>query len=168
MRKATTIKKILGITTDNEIIMVEDLFEYSDDFKGATGYRIGTLTQDQIDSQLEPEAVVDLWEDAVEGGYTTKTLTEWAKEMNEKAQEQGSHFYTDDPSFRQEMDDAYNELPADQKAGIKAVVGEKGKDFVDWDGLGCGRCVPTDPAAYKLILDPDLLQKVQEYEGVKA
>lgn len=166
-RKATTYNEIVGVTVDGEIVVLTDLFKYEggSNLQGATGFTIETLTENQVEEMKDPENLKDLWQEAVKNEETTEGLTEWTERLNETYSDGEQYCFSDDPSFRREMDQAYEKLNNEDRAKIDEMFGKKGEDFLDWNSRSCGRCIPTKETDYKLLFRPDLLKLVQEYEN---
>lgn len=169
MKEQNNHDEVLGITKDGELVVVEYTFKQGG-LQGATGWHMGTLTQDQIDAQSDLDYIKDsyghIWQEAVAAGGTELGLDDYVKELIEAEEYNPDTYYLgDDPSFRYETDEAVAKLSeADQKK-IDEIMGVKGKDFVDWSVGGCGRCIPLDEAEYQVIFNPDLLAECRKYEG---
>lgn len=169
MRRQNNYNEVLGITTDNELVVVEYTFK-DGEMSGAVGWRMETLDQEQINLNNDPEQVEEeysfLWEEAVAQGETELGLTEYIQELIDREEyNPDTYFIGDDPSFRYETDKAVEKLPEADKAKLTELLGEKGKDFVDWTCGGCGRCIPLDESEYKVIFNKDLLAECRRYEG---
>lgn len=164
-RQETTYNEIIGISS-GEIVVLTDTFRYQGDpLKGATGFTIEPLTQDMIDEMRDPENMKEIWQDLVHSGDTEEGLSGWCERVNEEYNDREGYAWSDDPSFRSEMDEAYEKLTEEQKEKLDNAFGKIGKDFVDWNSRSCGRCIPTKESSYSLLLRPDLLKEVQKYEG---
>lgn len=163
-KEETKYNQIIGVTEEG-VVVLEKTFAHSDNFKGASGYIISPLTQDEIDNGRDPDTLKEYWQEAVAGGYTEESLEDWAEKVNDEYNGEGrQYFYMDDPSSREDMDEAYNRLTSDQKAELDKVFGVKGKDFVDWDCRHCGRCIPIKDEDYIVVLNPELLEEAKKYE----
>lgn len=158
--------EIVGVLKNGEVAVLETTFQYTDrkNFKGATGYTMRPMLQQYIDEMNEDESLREYWEEAVAGGYTNKSLEDWAEEVRAELKGTDDLFYMDDTSFRKTFQKAYDKLTEDQKKQFNRVFGEKGKDFVEYDSQSCGRCLSSDPDDYQLILNPDLLKTIAIYE----
>lgn len=160
-RKATEYNELVGISKDGGLVILEEIFSYGENgLKGATGYIMETLTQDQIDLARSEEQLKEYWQDAVANNMTEASLDEWVEGMNENYNDENGYFYGDDPSFRELTNEIYSNLSDEDKAVVKEHIGEKGKDFVDFDCQSCGRCMLTDHKDYSVLLRPDLLEKI--------
>lgn len=165
LEQETNYNQIIGVT-DEGIVVLERTFEHSKDFKGACGYIISPLTQEEIEIGRDSENLKEYWKEAVAGGYTEDSFEDWVEQVNDEYNNEDGrqYFYMDDPSSREDMDKAYNSLTDEQKAQLDKVFGAKGKDFVDWDCRQSGRCIPTERKDYKLLLNPELLKVAKEFE----
>lgn len=158
--------EIVGVLKDGEVAVLEYTFQYTDrkNFKGATGYTMRPMLQQYIDEMNEDESLREFWEEATAGGYTDKSLKDWAAEVRAELKGTDDLFYMDDTSFRKTFQEAYDKLTEEQQIQFNRVFGEKGKDFVEYDNSHCGRCLSADPNDYALILNPDLLKTIAIYE----
>lgn len=166
-REETEINQIVGIK-DGELYVLEDVFEYSDDFKGATGYSMGTISQSDIDDlndidYLESELDY-IWREAVQAGNTTDSLRDYMQRLIDECQFYGKLYPLDDDSFRYQTEKLVEELPADQKAELEKVFGVMGEDFVTWSVSGCGRCFNVNDE-WDVVFRPDLLELIKQYES---
>lgn len=163
-RESTTYNEIIGVA-GGEIVVLTDLFKYSgSSLKGATGFTIETLTDEQVTEMKDPENLKDLWIEAVKNEETTESLEDWANHLNELYSDYEQYCFSDDPSFRREMNKAYDKLTDENRAKIDELFGIRGKDFLDWNSRSCGRCIPTKESDYTILFRPDLLKLIQEYE----
>lgn len=164
-KEQTNYNEIVGVSKDGELVVLEYTFAYEDgELKGATGHTMGTLTEQMIEAQSETDQIKDYWQEAVSAGDTEDSLADWAEKVQSSLGE-GEYYFMDDPSFRDETDEAYNRLTEDQKSQLDQVFGKKGEDFVDYDVRACGRCLPTKAEDYTLLLRPDLLQTIADHES---
>lgn len=163
-RKATTYLEIVGINKQGELVVLEDIFQYGDNgLKGATGFTMRPLTQEEIDERNEPSELKEYWQQAVEAGTTEDSLEDWTELAKSELGER-QYFPFDDNSFRYDTDNAYSKLSDENKAIIDKEFGEIEKDFVDYDCVGCGRCLPTDHKDYRVLLRPDLHELIVKAE----
>lgn len=166
-REETKINQIVGIK-NGELYVLEDVFKYSDGFKGATGYSMNVITQEYIDDMndidyLETELDY-LWREAVQAGETTDNLREYIESLVDKCQSHGQLYPSDDNSFRYDTEKLVEELPAEQKAELEKVFGVMGKDYATWSVSGCGRCFNANDE-WDVIFRPDLLELIKQYES---
>lgn len=115
------IYAILGILEDDTVLFIHDLFEYSDNFKGATGSVHEAITDEYVEMQKDPDTHWDyfkeLWQDAVAHDRTEESLDDYIEEITAPYNYDGL-FPTDDPSFRWQFDDAFKKLNIEQQQEI--------------------------------------------------
>ena len=161
------INQIVGIK-GGELYVLEDVFKYSDEFKGATGYSMGTISQSYIDEMNDIdflESKLDyLWREAVQAGNTTDSLREYMQNLIDECQFYDQLFPLDDNSFRHQTEKLVEELPAEQKVELVKVFGVIGEDYATWSVNGCGRCFKADDE-WDVIFRPDLLELIKQYES---
>lgn len=167
-RQETKINQIVGIK-DGELYVLEYVFKHSDDFKGATGYSMGTITQEYIDEMNDIDMLCEewdyLWREAVQAGNTDEGLREWMENWQyASVNYDGYLFPSDDNSFRYETEKLVNSLPEDQKKQLEEVFGVMGEDYATWNCSGCGRCFNANDE-WDVIFRPDLLELIKEYES---
>lgn len=168
-QEKTPYNEIVGITKDHTVVILDYTFKYSDGFKGATYIEIGCLTQGEIDRENDLENIKeqcrDLWIQAVDADETELGLDDYTKQMLEEKPDD-CYFFGDDPSFRWETDKAYEKLTDEQRAAVEKVLGEKGKDFIDWHCGSCGRIGDSYKNwDWEVLLRPDLLEEIAKYES---
>lgn len=165
-REEIKINQIVGIK-NGDLYVLEDVFKYSDNFKGATGYYMNIITQDYIDEMNDInflEAELDyLWREAVQAGNTTDSLREYMQSLIDECQFYDRLHPMDDNSFRYQTEKLVEELPTEQKTELEKVFGVMGEDFVTWDCSGCGRCFNADDK-WEIIFRPDLIELIKQYE----
>lgn len=169
-REGTTYNQIVGIK-DNELWILEDSFQHSDDFKGVTGYHMDTMTQDYIDSRNDTSELMEeydyLWREAVAAKNTELGLEEYI-EMLQRDVECNSDglFLGDDDSFRYQTEELINNLPKEQKEKLESIFGVMGEDYVTWNCSGCGRCFNADDE-WDYVFNPELLEVIKKHEAPK-
>lgn len=166
-REETKINQIVGVK-DGELYILEDVFKYSDGFKGATGYHMGVISQSYIDEMNDINFLCEeydyLWREAVQGGHTTDSLQEYMQSWIDETYYSDQLYPSDDNSFRYQTEKLVEELPADQKQELEKVFGVMGEDFAAWSVSGCGRCFnPNDE--WDVVFRPDLLELIKQYES---
>ena len=165
-RQETKINQIVGIR-QGELVVLEYVFKHSDGFKGATGYSMGTITQDYIDQMNDPYYLMEeydyLWREAVQSGHTELGLEEYIKDWINDCSYYGQLFPSDDDSFRYDTEKAVEALPDEQKAQLEGYFGVQGEDFEAWSVSGCGRLFNADDE-WEIVFRPDLLELIKEYE----
>lgn len=163
MEKRETYNKIVGLTKDNTLIILEDTFDYGKGgLHGATRIEMRPLTQAEIDAGLENEEgyCKELWQNAVASGNYEDSLADFIDEMRENRGEYG-YFVGDEDSFREQTAKALAELDAETREKIEKTVG----DHVDWDCASCGR-IGDDYQKWdwKLLVAPELLDTIKKAE----
>lgn len=165
-RQEKQINQIVGIK-DGELYVLEYVFKHSDEFKGATGYSMGTITQSYIDEMNDVsmlcEEYDDLWKEAVNEERTTSSLENFMQELVDECSYYDKLYPFDDNSFRYQTENLAEELPADQKQELEKVFGVIGEDFAAWSVSGCGRCFNANDK-WDVIFRPDLVELIKEYE----
>lgn len=166
-REETKFSKIVGIK-NGELYVLEYVFQHSSGFRGATGYRMGTISQSYIDEMNDInylEAELDyLWREAVQAGNTTDSLREFMQSLIDECQFCDQLYPLDDNSFRYQTEKLVEELPAEQKVELEKFFGVMGEDYVTWSVSGCGRCFnPNDK--WDIVFRPDLLELIKQYES---
>ena len=166
-REKIKINQIVGIK-DGELYVLEDVFKYSDGFKGATGYSMNVITQEYIDNMNDIDYLENeldyLWREAVQAGKTTDSLSDYMQSLVDECQFYGQLFPLDDNSFRYETEKLVEELPAEQKAELEKVFGVMGEDYTTWSVSGCGRCFNANDK-WDVVFRPDLLELIKQYEN---
>lgn len=165
-REEIKINQVVGIKY-GELYILEYVFKHSDGFKGATGYSMGTITQDYIDDMNDINTLCEeydyFWREAVQAETTEKGLQEFMEDWVHACYYDGLLFPTDDNSFRYQTEKLVEELPAEQKEQLENVFGVMGEDFAAWSVSGCGRCFNLDDE-WEVIFRPDLVELINEYE----
>ena len=160
----THYNAIVGVI-DGELAILDYTFKDSETFRGATGYRMCTITQEYIDCRKDPNNADDyLWKQAVAGGYPTLGLEEWWEDLCYKTEMNDQYFPFDDNSFRNNTNKLYEALPDDDRKKVEEIMGIKGTDYVDFDNSRCGRCFDANEE-WDLILRPDLVELINKVEG---
>ena len=160
VRESTTYNSIVGVK-DGEIFVLEETFKHSDTFKGAVGYSMRPLTQDDIDSGNDPEAVRDLWVDAVIGGHTDLGLEDYAEDMQRWCD---GYYPCDDGSHRYQFNNLIDELPKKIQNKLKKIFGVRGEDYIDWQVSSGGRCFNSNDK-WELVIDEYALELIKQFEN---
>ena len=166
-REEIKINQIVGIK-NGELYVLEDVFKYSDGFKGATGYSMNVITQEYIDNMNDIDYLENeleyLWREAVQAEKTTDSLREYMESLVDESQFYGQLFPLDDNSYRYDTEKLVEELPAEQKAELEKVFGVMGEDYATWSVSGCGRCFNANDK-WDVVFRPDLLELIKQYES---
>jgi hypothetical protein len=167
-REITTYNQIVGIK-DNELWILEDSFQHSDDFKGVTGYHMDTITQSYIDDRNDTSKLIKkydyLWREAVAAKNTELGLEEYIEMLQRDNSD--DLFFDDDDSFRYQTKKLINNLPKEQKEKLESIFGVMGEDYVTWNCSGCGRCFNADDK-WDYVFNPKLLEVITKYEATKV
>lgn len=110
-RTATTYNEILGRAEGGSVIVLDEVFDYGDGFKGATGTRFEIASREDVEEAIETENfggyVSGLWQMEVAEGATESGLSEWVEHYFETEEEKIGYLY----------DNSYSHLhPAIRKA----------------------------------------------------
>lgn len=99
--KRTAYNEILGRRDGEEIVMLDDTFEYSSGFKGATGSRFEVASAEEVQERLDnfEEYVDELWRMVVAESDYTGSLEDWVE----------NNFPGDDSKLDHLYDDSYSE-----------------------------------------------------------
>lgn len=159
MSERKNYNRIIGVLRQTkEVLVLEDTFRYSENFTGATSYRMEVLTKDQAEDRNTDEALRDWWQEAVASRHCDKGLDDWLDDARAEAEAEGLHFVGDDPSFRAEFDEALAKLTEEQRQQLKEATGVD-EQFLAWFNVGCGRCIDANLTSkdFSLLLDPQAL-----------
>lgn len=167
MEKRETYNKIVGLTKDNTLIILEDTFDYrprdgKGGLHGATKIEMRPLTDEKIASREEGEREYcrEAWQHAVAQLDYEESLDEYV-EMCRRECATGELFIGDDPSFRDITEQALAELDAETREKIETLVGK----HRTWDCASCGR-IGDDYQKWdwKLLVAPELLDTIKKAE----
>lgn len=166
MKEEKQINQIVGIK-DGELYVLNYVFKHGDNFKGATGYSMGTITQSYIDDMNDISTLCEeydyLWRDAVKEERTTDSLEDFMQSLVDECSFYDQLFPFDDNSYRYETEKLVEELPAEQKEELEKVFGVMGEDFAAWSVSGGGRCFNANDN-WDVVFRPDLVELIKEYE----
>lgn len=130
-RQEEKIYKLVGINKDGEIVMCDDIFKYSDGFKGACGTIFEILTKEKAEeiNRLVKEdgeyGYEDLWRECVHGGHTTDGLTEWLENVVDEELADGKDFVGQDTSY-------FEYLKPELKKLFDSIPEEKLQEMIDF------------------------------------
>lgn len=162
-RISNKINKIVGIR-DGAVYVLEETFQYGDKgMKGAVGYSMRPLTQEEIDSASDSQNLRDLWVEAVKADVTDLGLDEWVEDL-EYGMDSNQHYPFEDTSFRTEFKKLLENSSARIQRKIQDVFGVEGEDYVDWSACSCGRCFSADDE-WDEVLNKGALEIIKEFEG---
>lgn len=165
-REEQQINQIVGIK-DGELFVLDYVFKHGDNFKGATGFSMGTITQDYIDEMNDVNTLCEeydyLWRESVQAKSTEDSLQDYMQSLIDECSSLDQLFPFDDNSYRHETEKLVEELPSEQKAELEKVFGVMGEDFATWSVSCDGRCFNANDE-WDVIFRPDLVKLINEYE----
>jgi len=182
-RQEEKIKQLVGINKYGEIVMCDDLFKYSDNFKGAIGFIFEVLNKEKADriNELVKDGdygYEDLWRECVHGGHTTDGLTEWLENVVDEELADGKDFVGQDTScfnyLKQELKRLYESMPEEKLQEMIDFINENNyrNDDVYFESIddfkqnavfscvGGGRCFSEDKEL-PIVFDNELLEKIK-------
>ena len=184
IRQEEKIYKLVGINTNGELVMCDDLFKYSNSFKGATGSIFEVLNKEKAEeiNRLVREdgeyGYEDLWRECVHGGHTTDGLAEWLENVVDEELADGKDFVGQDTSYfnylKQELKRLYKSMPEEKLQEMIDFINENNcrNDDVYFDSIedfkknavfscvGGGRCFSKDEEL-PIVFDNELLEKIR-------
>ena len=183
-RQEEKIYKLVGINKDGEIVMCDDIFKYSDGFKGACGSIFEILTKEKAEkiNRLVREdgdyGYEDLWRECVHAGNTTDGLTEWLESVVDEELANGKDFVGQDTSYfnylKQELKRLYESMPEEKLQKMIDFINKNNyrNDDVYFESIddfkqnavfscvGGGRCFSKDEEL-PIVFDNELLEKIR-------
>ena len=141
----TKIFKVLGVK-DNEIVILSEINDctcYGEASGQIHAITMRTLSKEQIEYSWDEMELCDYWKDAVNDGNTYSGLSDWIEKVK---QEQDENLpFCDDSSFRDETENALDELPKYQKKKIMDLLNEfcenNGETYAN---IECSSCIHID------------------------
>ena len=169
-RKYIKLDKILGVKND-EVYIVDELFIYGDNFKGATGTSYRIVTHKEYDEQMEEDNLKeyfrDNWIDFIQNFDKTKHkspglgdlgLEEFIEFLQEEAENEESLLYYDEKIM--EDDERYKEF-------IKLFDGQEiQKEIKFFYVQSGGRCFDDKLEGFRIV-DETLAKAVKMMEATK-
>lgn len=125
--------EILGIYKD-ELVCLDEINDFTGCGESKGQVHIQTmrpLTQAQIDDAKDVYNLKDYWQEAVAGGYTEDSLSDWVEQAIDEAEGQDLYFPFDDDSGRDETHRAIGR--ATDGAKIMKWFEENINGFVDFE-----------------------------------
>ena len=120
----------LGVNENNEVVILDYAFEYSDEFKGCTGDIIRPVYTDEYVDRLSEEALADTakdcWKDQVSNDMTELGLEDWIEEAKADLESSAIEEYDFDICDFPELN-----IPS-------------AEDIECWELIGCGRVFGHD------------------------
>lgn len=152
-RKRDWIMKLVGKDTDGSFVFCESIFEYEDGLKGAAGFTLRPITEEEYERRTDPEDpdtldyFEEFWCDAVRAGWTRESLEEYTKRVLAK---DGDNIVFDLSYFW----DVENQL---------RDIGYSEEDYPIFECIGSGRCFDKD-SKYEVVYDSELLDRIRKIE----
>ena len=149
-REFLKINKPVGIK-DGSIYFLEEIFKYKDGFKGAVGTVFDPVTQSEIDENNDLDNATEfhreLWQQAVEGGHTEQSLSDYVEDcLNHQDGEYPGH------------DNSYSDLHDEAKKHFD-------KDVETFHCSGGGRCFNKELlSSFDKVIDQSLIDLIKQYE----
>lgn len=183
-RQEEKIYKLVGLNKDGEIVMCEEIFKYSDGFKGACGSIFEILTKEKAETinrlirEYGDYGYEDLWRECVQAGETIDGLTEWLKSVVDEELESGKDFVGQDTSslnyLEQELERLYESIPEEKLQEMIDFINENNyrnndvcfesiddfKQNAIFSCVGGGRCFSKDEEL-PIVFDNELLEKIR-------
>lgn len=150
--------KLLGLVSDKG--RTDDVTIAVTDEKNSV-YTFEILKQDFIDERNSVDFAYeeeDIWKEAVRGGYTTDSLEDWYKNEIDTC---GGLYPYDDYSYRDEMEECYDEASQEIKDIIAEHLGYRGEDFVTFSCVSIGAFESED---YLEVFDTESFEKLKKKE----
>lgn len=152
MRTKTKFNKIVNFDKEtNEITILDELFEYKDGFKGATGTKFEPVSKAEYDAVLDeylnnPQAVSEYWKDNIGEPLTYDEIISISESEDEVLSICGG------------FDDSYSEL----WDYIREELNLSEDEAYIFNCVGGGRCFDKD---FQGNVNPELSKFIREYEG---
>lgn len=183
-RQEEKIYKLVGLNKNGEIVMCDDIFKYSDGFKGACGSIFEILNKSKAEeiNRLVAQGDYgydDLWRECVHAGSTTEGLTEWLENLVYDEVTIGDNdFVGQDKSYfcqlKQELKRLYESMPEEKLQEMIDFINENNyrNDDVYFESIddfkqnavfscvGGGRCFSKDEEL-PIVFDNELLEKIR-------
>lgn len=112
-RKATTYNEILGRDEPGSVIVLDEVFDYGDRLKGATGTRFEIVSREEVEEAIDTENfegyIHEIWQMEVAEGVTTSGLEGWIEHYFGTEEEKIEYLYDDSyshmhPAIREAFD----------------------------------------------------------------
>lgn len=146
--KRTEYNKLIG-RIGEKYYFLDDIFQYDDNFKGATGSVLIPLTEEEcqeINEQANDDSeLTDFWKQAVEADRTTDSLEDWCEQVRDEQGEDAGL----DPSYR---------------AKYMQILQKIKPDTYTTDCVGGGRCFDID-MEWDEIYNPELWELIKQAES---
>lgn len=153
------IRKIVGISENNTLVILDYAYEYSDGFKGCVGMEMSPLTQKEIDDANSENYIrsvcKELWQQAVSLGEYEDGLDQFIEEYKDNME---GLFPGDDDSWRDLTEGLVKELPESDQKTIEDELGE----YATWSCSSFGRIFDGNGIKFKKIFDPEVLTFIKK------
>lgn len=183
-RQEEKIYKLVGLNEAGEFVMCEEIFKYSDGFKGACGSIFAVLTKrkaEKINRLIREDGDYGyeaLWRECVYEGDTTSGLAEWLKDVVDKELASGKDFVGQDTSsfnyLEQELKRLYESMPEEKLQEMINFINENNyrNDDVYFESIddfkqnavfscvGGGRCFSQNEEL-PIVFNNELLEKIR-------
>lgn len=148
-KKETTYNKVVNIAEDGEITVLDRVFEYSDDFRGATGSKFYPVSRAEYEEQTDPENVIEYLIDSgieLSEDYKRRGFEGMVEDMDSEDRESCMF----DTSYREMWD------------YLREACGLSEDDAYIFNCVGGGRCFDKD---FQGNVNPELSAIIREYEN---
>lgn len=149
--KRTTYNIVVGITENDEIYLLNSIFDHGKGFKGATGSVLVPVSQDYIDERNDLDSIIDtygyLWTEAVASGSTTDSQEDYMQQVLDSSD---GAFFGHDESYVHHI--------------TKEFKDEYFPDAETFECVGGGRCFDAG-MKFKTVLRQDLLDLINKAEA---
>ena len=183
-RQEEKIYKLVGLNKNGEFVMCDDIFKYSDGFKGACGSIFEILNKSKAEeiNRLVAQGDYgydDLWRECVHAGNTTEGLTEWLENLVYDEVTAGDNdFVGQDKSYlcqlKQELKRLYESMSEEKLQEMIDCINENNyrhddvyfesiddfKQNAVFSCVGGGRCFSKDEEL-PIVFDNELLDKIR-------
>jgi|TARA_R110000822_G_scaffold140208_1_gene277942 hypothetical protein len=152
-RKSFTHNKPVGIK-NGEIYFLNDVFNYKDGMKGATGFSLRPLTQNEVDQRNTDEYYEDyyreIWQMEVQAESTEDGLSDWI-ENTIKPNEYDVEYAGHDSSYSEHYEEAKKHYDEE--------------DVVCFEPGSSGRCFNEELlSSFEKVIDHSLIDLIRQYE----
>ena len=183
-RQEEKIYRLVGLNQDGEFVMCEDIFKYSDGFKGACGSIFEILNKkkareiNRLVREYGDYGYEDLWRECVQAREITDGLTEWLERVVNEELEDGKDFVGQDISsldcLERELKRIYESMPEEKLQEMVDFINENNyrndnvyfesiddfKQNAVFSWVGGGRCFSKDEEL-PIVFDNELLEKIR-------
>ena len=143
--KRTTLWKVLGVKND-EVVLLEEINNCT--CCGELSGQIHVITMrpvsvEQVEQSWDEDNIQDYWIDAVQCRNTTSSLSEWVEQVKYESDEDVC--FLDDDSYRDETEQAIDELPKKEKEKVMELMEDVCNDNCEtYSYLEVSSCIHVD------------------------